>query len=340
VTPLRFPTARDVETRCPVSVIIKAHNHERDICAVIESSLCAVAESGGEVILADGHSTDRTVEFASRYPIRIVQLVHPQEHCRGVTPQLGYQHSRGDYLLLVDGDTPLAPGFLEHAIAFLAQHPEAAGVGGRSPRAGGFPVPAKVDKLQGAGLYRRLAIEESGYFSNRNLHSLEDFDLAVRLRALGWKLWRIPIEASIAKAAEAGQTLRANTGQAYGLGELLHAAAGQPQLKLVWRGARDLRIHLAVLAWWLVLAGAVCWPLALTARLEAVAALAAFPWLVVAGYRRSLLKATLSLGSWWLGTVSLLHGVMRPQKPPRDPIASRVLQEPPQAPAPRREHYA
>ena len=51
---------------CRVSVIIKAFNEERNICAAIESSLAAVAEVGGEVILADSSSTDRTVELATR----------------------------------------------------------------------------------------------------------------------------------------------------------------------------------------------------------------------------------------------------------------------------------
>ena len=50
--------------RCNVSVIIKAFNEEKNIVAAIESSLAAVAEMGGEVILADSHSTDRTVELA------------------------------------------------------------------------------------------------------------------------------------------------------------------------------------------------------------------------------------------------------------------------------------
>ena len=56
----------DGAPRCRVSVIIKAFNEEKNICAAIESSLAAVAEMGGEVILADSHSTDRTVELASR----------------------------------------------------------------------------------------------------------------------------------------------------------------------------------------------------------------------------------------------------------------------------------
>ena len=65
----------------------------------------------------------------------------------------------------------------------------------RGLRAAAHLSPGEVDRLDGGGLYRRRAIEEAGYFSDRNLHSYEEFDLAVRLRSLGWKLWRIPVDA-------------------------------------------------------------------------------------------------------------------------------------------------
>ena len=69
---------------------------------------------GGEVILADSYSTDRTVKIASRYPVRIVQLRHPEERCCGVGPQLGYQYAQGEFIYLMDGDMTLLEGFLEH----------------------------------------------------------------------------------------------------------------------------------------------------------------------------------------------------------------------------------
>ena len=117
---------------CTVSVIIKALNEEKRISATIESALRAVNEVGGEVILADSYSTDRTVELAQRYPIRVVQLANPEERCCGVGPQLGYQHSRGKFVYILDGDMEMEGGFFAQAIAFMVEHPEVAGVGGRT----------------------------------------------------------------------------------------------------------------------------------------------------------------------------------------------------------------
>ena len=73
----------------------------------------------GEVILADSASTDRTVEIAARYPITVVELGHPDRRCCGLGPQLGFQHSSGDYVYILDGDMQLDAAFIPKAIACM-----------------------------------------------------------------------------------------------------------------------------------------------------------------------------------------------------------------------------
>ena len=348
----------DTAPRCRVSVIIKAFNEEKNICAAIETSLAAVAEIGGEVILADSHSTDRTAELASEYPIRVVQLLHPRERCCGVGPQLGYQHARGEYLYILDGDMKMLPGFLPEALSFLAQHPEAAGVGGRlvelnnesmeyrerGLRAAAHLSPGEVDRLDGGGLYRRRAIEEAGYFSDRNLHGYEEFDLAVRLRSRGWKLWRIPVDA----ATHYGHDLppyrlllrRWHARYVRGAGELLRGALGQPHMRLVLRGMRELRIYAGVLLWWAVLASVLFWPLSLVARGAVFVALAAAPYLLMLWRKRSASRALYSVVSWCFNAAGLALGLVQRRRPPKGPIPSRVLHEPPQSMETRHRHYA
>lgn len=346
-------------SRCRVSIVIKALNEEKNIAAAIETSLAAVADVGGEVILADSHSTDRTVEIASKYPVRIVQLLHPGDRCCGVGPQLGYQHARGEYLYILDGDMKMIPGFLADALSFLAQHPEAAGVGGRlvelntesleyrerGLRAAAHLSPGEVDRLDGGGLYRRRAIEESGYFSDRNLHSYEEFDLAVRLRSLGWKLWRIPVDSATHYGHDSPpyQLLlrRWRAGYVCGLGELLRSAIGRPQLKLVLRGMRELRIYAAVLAWWVVMVSVLFWPLPGAERATIIAAMAAAPFLLMLWRKRSASRALYSVVSWYFNAAGLARGLMHHRRRPRDPIPSRVLREPGTSPEPRHhQHYA
>jgi glycosyltransferase involved in cell wall biosynthesis len=114
-----------------VSIVIKALNEEKRIVAAVESALTAVRMVGGEVVLADSCSSDRTVALASAYPIRIVQLARADERCCGVGPQLGYQHSAGEFVYILDGDMEMLPAFLPQALAFMQAHPDVAGVGGQ-----------------------------------------------------------------------------------------------------------------------------------------------------------------------------------------------------------------
>ena len=331
---------------CRVSIIIKALNEEKRICAAIESALAAIRGLGGEVVLADSCSTDRTVELAARYPIRIVQLAHASERCCGVGPQLGYQHSSGQFVYILDGDMELEQGFLEQALHFMSDHPEVAGVAGhvveqntssleylaRSERVHPHMLPGEVDRLDLGGLYRRDAIESTGYFSDRNLHSYEEFDLAVRLRALDWRLWRLPINAAkhFGHDAPPYQLLmrRWRNGYVFGPGELVRAAAGAPSLRLVLAGAKELRLYMSVLVWWAVLASVPFWPVPIGVRIPALLALMAAPLMLMAWRKRSLSRASYAVVSWCVYAMGTLRGFMRRRRPASERIDSLVIREP------------
>lgn len=335
---------------CRVSVVIKALNEEKRICAAIESALQAVAAVGGEVVLADSCSTDRTVELARAYPIRIVQLSHPEEKCCGAGPQLGFQHSRGEFIYLLDADMEMVDGFLPQALDFMKAHPNVAGVGGQvveqntvsleyiAREERGYHLQSgHVDRLDAGGLYRRSAIEAVTYFSDRNLHSYEEFDLAVRLRSRGWQLWRLPVQVARHFGHDtppyALLMRRWHNGYLFGPGELLRAAAGRPYLRLVLSDLRELRIYLGVLGWWMLLLSVPFWPLPALGRLAGFAALLAAPLLLMAWRKRSLTKARYSVVSWCFNAAGLLRGLFRARQPAAQAIASQILQEPTDSPS-------
>lgn len=343
--PGNFSTAH-FPAACRVSVIIKALNEEKRIAAAIESALHAVRIVGGEVVLADSCSTDRTIDIAQAYPIRIVQLTHPQERRCGVGPQLGYQHSRGEFVYILDGDMEMLDGFLAQALDFMRSHPDIAGVGGnvveqnkvsleyvsREERVTAHLQPGQVDRLDGGGLYRRSAIEASGYLSNRNLHSYEEFDLAARLRSQGWMLWRLPFDVSRHFGHDVPHyrllVARWQTRYVCGLGELLRASLGRPHLRLVIDGLRELRIYLGVMVWWAILLSIFFWPQSAALRIAWCGALLLAPLVLLTGYKRSLKKGLYSMVSWCFSTAGLVRGLLLRQRPATEPIASHILREP------------
>jgi glycosyltransferase involved in cell wall biosynthesis len=339
MNPLEAPAA----IPCRVSVIIKALNEEKRIVAAVESALAAVQAVGGEVVLADSCSSDATVALASGYPIRIVQLAHTGERCCGVGPQLGYQHSGGEFVYILDGDMEMLPGFLPHALAFMEAHPEVAGVGGqvvemntssleylaRAERGQGHMQAGAVDRLDMGGLYRRSAIEKTGYFSDRNLHSYEEFDLAVRLRAKGWTLWRIATNSVQHHGHDAPpyQLLlrRWRSGYICGLGEVVRGALGEPHLGLVITSVRELRLYVAVLMWWLALLASWAIPMPWVAHLALFLATIAAPFLVMAWRKRSAGKAVFSVVSWCFNAAGLVRGLLGQRRPVHESVASVQL---------------
>ncbi|MEJ0074519.1 MAG: glycosyltransferase [Alphaproteobacteria bacterium] len=330
-----------------VSIIVKALNEERHIAAAIESALAAIKGIAGEIILADSASTDRTIEIARRYPIKIVQMTRAEDRSCGAGAQLGFQYSRGRYIWLVDGDMELRPGFLGLAIQFLESHPDVAGVGGmltehetsnleylkRRAREYRTRRPGLVSRLDGGGVYRRAAIESVGYLTDRNMHGFEELELGARLVSRGWKLVRLALP-DVDHHGHLGSAYRLlgrrlTSGVSLANGEVLRAAIGQSHFMTVLRQERRSLVLLAlVCAWWLCLFAA---PVLLGGwrGAVAIAMLVAFPVAVMAMRFRSLAIGLYSVAAWQIFAIGFWPGFLRRRVPPTDWIASRVVRDPP-----------
>lgn len=250
-----------------VSIIMKTLNEEKRIAAAIESALKALPGGTVEIIVADSGSTDRTVEIASRYPVTLAQIVDPARPSCGIGPQLGFQYSHHDFICLMDGDMLLDEDFLTEALAFLEANPKAAGVTGhvaemnldnleftrRVRRASPENRTGTIDRMNGGGLYRRAAIQQAGYFSDRNLHGYEEFDLGLRLRCLGWSLHRLDrhFVSHFGHTMNAYKLLVRRWQSKYlrGIGELLRAAIGRPHWAMLINELPELRLWAGVYLW-------------------------------------------------------------------------------------------
>jgi glycosyltransferase involved in cell wall biosynthesis len=332
------------ENRPTVSVIIKCLNEGRHVAEAIESALAGLGGIDVEIILADGGSRDRTIEIARRYPITIVQLNKAEDRSCGAGAQLGFQYSRGRYLLLMDADMRLHPDFLPAAINFLEENPTVAGVGGhvvecavvnleyeqRHRRLDPDRAVGPVTRLGGCGLYRRSAIDSIGYVTDRNLHGAEELDLGARLHACGWSLARIDCNA-VDHHGHTGNAYwllfrRMRNGNASATGELLRAGFGRSHfLFLVGKDHNGL-LCLIVTGWWLTLA---LLPFVLSGWMGSLAAAAVFlfPFVAMSLRWRSIRLGLYSIGAWNAFTSCSWLGLLRPRKPPADWIESTVVKD-------------
>lgn len=327
-----------------VSIIIKAFNEERHIAAAIESALAALRGFDGEVILADGASTDATVAIAQSYPITVVRLANAEDRSCGAGAQLGFQYSRGKFLCLMDGDMRLNADFLAAGIDFLEANPKVAGVGGavvdrdldnleyvkRVKRFDPDRPPGPVTRLNGCGLYRRSAVEAAGYLTDRNLHGGEELELAARLQAGGWELARIDCIA-VDHYGHPGSPYRlllrrVVSRNAFGPGEIIRASIGRPQFWFILRNDKNLFICGLVAAWWMSIAAVALFGSGLVAVL-AIAGLVIFPFAAMSLRWRSLRNAVYSIAVWNVHALCFLPGFLHPRARPANWIASTIVED-------------
>lgn len=331
-----------MNTSAPVllSIVIKTLNEEGKIARAIESALGVEAIIGSpvEVIIADSVSTDRTIDIARRYPVKIVQFANPEERGCGAGVELGFQHSTGELIYFLDGDMVLDADFILDAVALLNREPSLAGVGGAiedTQIVNGFDRIRVNNKsgstagmcrwLEGGGLYRRCAIlDAGGYAADRNLKGYEEAELGMRLRAAGWRLQRLPRRAASHTGHAAGtlQLLRRHwqTRRAMSGGVLLRQALGKP-----WLGeACRMLVHpLAVAAWWALLPFAA---LSLP-TLAAWGSSGALACLLLALRKRDPRHVAVSLFSWHYAAVATFIGLFARTAPVPAPISANVLSD-------------
>lgn len=336
--------AGDAKASPMLSIVIKALNEEAKIRRCLESALAEVEGLGvsWEIVLSDSISTDKTVEIALGYPVRVVQFSRLQDRGCGPGVQLGYQYSRGSVIFFLDGDMVVQPGFLAAALRALEQDPTLGGVAGLLTDAyvrnafDAHRVESAVSSiakdelwLNGGGVYRREAIVQAGgYAANRNLKGWEEADLGMRVRAAGWHLRRIPMPAVTHDGHHLStvQVLRSvwRSGRAFSSGVLLRQAVGHAWF---FDCIRLLAHPVGMMAWWFLGLCSAMWSFwqSTGLPLQAWGAASVLGVLGVMVVKRGLRRGALSIFMWHYWALSIVIGLTLSGRSPAEPIAGVEL---------------
>lgn len=323
-----------------LSIIIKTLNEERNIARCIEAILGSLDDIPIEIIVADSGSNDRTVEIASGYPVTVVQLADPTERSCGIGPQLGYQHSHGRYILILDADMVLHAPFVRSALARMEAEPRCGGIGGQLVECSGtgyeYELQLKLNAvhednvrwLNGCAIYRREAIASVGYLSNRNLHAYEEKELGLRLTHAGWTLCRFA-EVAVDHYGYTTRTLpllwrRWYSGYADACGESIRACIGKPYLIEMLLVHKVQLLSLLIQFTFLASFAALPWH---PAFFFSAVALGAIGLLVQMARKGGIIGATNSFLYTNVFAVGLIRGLFRSHRNPEIPIRSIVLKE-------------
>ncbi len=99
-----------------ISIVIRARNEEKHIAHLMEG-IARQSVKDLEVILVDSGSTDRTLDIASQYPVRVVHI-QPEEFTFGYALNHGISQASGDFIAIASAHVfPVYPDWLESLLA-------------------------------------------------------------------------------------------------------------------------------------------------------------------------------------------------------------------------------
>lgn len=263
--------------RLPLAVVAIGRNEgER-----LRACLASVIDVAALVVYVDSGSTDDSVAMARGLGAEVVTLDMRVPFTAARARNTGWRRVRAlrpdlGLVQFVDGDCAVAAGWLATARGFLAAHPQVAAVCGR--RRERFPErsvynllcdmewdvpPGEVRACGGDVLMRIAALEAVGGYRDTIIAG-EEPELCVRLRAAGWRIWRLADEMTAHDAAMTQisqwwkRTMR--TGWTYAEGAALHGAPPERhkvrESRSVWLWGMGIPLALVAAAllwspWWL-----------------------------------------------------------------------------------------
>jgi glycosyltransferase involved in cell wall biosynthesis len=103
-----------------ISVIVCAHNEEKYVDKCLPNLLEALEGFESEVIFVADRCTDKTVNKAKRYPVKIIEKTWKKwSNSYSEALQTGYSNAEGSYLSIIDVDIIVQPNFFKDLISLI-----------------------------------------------------------------------------------------------------------------------------------------------------------------------------------------------------------------------------
>ncbi len=199
-----------------VTVVIPNYNGEKYIVICLESLLAQISQHVRfQVIIVDNGSKDKSCEIIQdKYPqVQLIPLAENTGFCNAVN--VGIEHAKSDFIILLNNDTKVLPGFVEALTKTIEEDDRIFAVSsqmlmwdrndliddagdqynvfgwaysrGKGKLATKFEKPVKVfAACGGAAIYRKSILEKIGLFDNNHFAYLEDIDICYRARIYGY----------------------------------------------------------------------------------------------------------------------------------------------------------
>ena len=146
-----------------ISLVIRTKNEERWITSCLQA-VFAQDHKDIEVIVVDNYSTDKTVEKAKRFPVKVLAV---DDYLPGKALNVGFKAARGEFIVCLSAHCiPVNTQWLSNLLANFKET-NVAGVYGRQEPMSFSSDFDKRDLLITFGLDRRVQVKDS-FFHNAN----------------------------------------------------------------------------------------------------------------------------------------------------------------------------
>lgn len=197
------------------------------------------------LVYVDSGSTDGSIDAAHAIGADVVELDMSQPFTAARARNAGLRRAceaepQLEFVHFVDGDCEVVPGWMNTAVAYMRHHHRVAAVCGR--RRERYPQRSIYNQLcdiewdtptgearacGGDALMRVAAVNGVGGYRD-DLIAGEEPELCVRLRAQGWRIWRLDADMTLHDAAmlrfSQWWTRTTRAGYAFAQGAYLHGA--------------------------------------------------------------------------------------------------------------------
>ena len=186
-----------------ISVIVIGKNEGERLTACLSSVKSAVRSLSAELLYVDSRSGDDSVARALSAGARVFRLLE-EDTTAGLGRRVGARLAKGEWLLFLDGDMRLCPGFLQKALraadAYRAdgvtgircdEFVKDGEIAGRKENVFGCHAARVCPEFGGAILLKAKALEATGSWAADTV-ACEEAELHARLAASGAKILEIP----------------------------------------------------------------------------------------------------------------------------------------------------
>jgi GT2 family glycosyltransferase len=268
-----------------IGVVVIGRNEGQRLIDCLKSVKIA---SDADIVYVDSGSTDDSVATAKQLDVLVVNLDMSKLFSTARARNEGFsalfaRSPHIKFVQFVDGDCELVPGWLDSGLAFLKQRSDVAVVCGRRrerhPEASIYnrlcdiewdtPIGEAV-ACGGDTIIRSDAFQAAGGYRSE-LIAGEEPELCLRLRELGWKIWRLDADMTRHDAAinrfSQWWTRTVRSGYAYAEISRLHRRSKLRIFKeyvtraIVWAGIVPLGICLGTLVHPVAAIGTLIYPL-------------------------------------------------------------------------------